>query len=600
MENTEIQDRIKALEEELILLKANLPKGKTVFTPPEISPVFDKAEKIVSEYFDKLKLNPQEGTISIEDERYILVRASSLSNEFFENFSANFPEKSRDEAFSLAKQFLFDIGHVIGLEDAKKFHEKMHLDDPISKLSAGPVHFAHAGWANVDILPESKPSPDENYFLKYHHPYSFEADSWLKTGRKTNSPICIMNAAYSSGWCEASFGIELTAVEISCRAKGDDCCTFIMAPPSKIQNYLDAENLINKKKEKVEVPYFFERKHLEEKLRKNEEMLKTAQNIAKIGSWEYDLSSKKLTWSEELYRIFEVIPEESENLEHDYFSRLSPEDQIIVGTCFENCAAHGKPYQLEHKIYLKNNKVKSLFCIGTPFYDKEGSINKIYGIAQDITENKNQHEALLANLREKEVLLKEVHHRVKNNLQIISSLLNLQSGFINNKEIESLYTESQHRIKSIASVHELLYQSEDLSQIPFKKYLNKLVGDLLFSFLGTDNKVDVQINTSEKFDIDTSIPLGLLINEIVTNSLKHGIKDVPNPEIYIQIFKTDEKQYTLKIGDNGLGYQVQTKRETPATLGLMLIYELAEQLNGAVEKLEKGFGTHYELQFKTN
>jgi hypothetical protein len=102
----------------------------------------------------------------------------------------------------------------------------MAVHDPIEKLSAGPIHFSFSGWAFVDILPESAPSPDENFYLIYNHPFSFESDAWLKHGRKTNFPVCIMNAGYSSGWCEESFGLRLVSTEVECLAKGDSNCQF--------------------------------------------------------------------------------------------------------------------------------------------------------------------------------------------------------------------------------------------------------------------------------------------------------------------------------------------------------------------------------------
>src|SRR5262249_54832443 len=135
---------------------------------------------------------------------------------------------------------LFDLAHAIGKSDAQKFHAKMGLSDPIAKLSAGPVHFAHAGWAFVDIDPASAPAPNDEFFLVYDHPYSFESDAWVRAGKSRKSPVCIMNAGYSSGWCEASFGIVLVATEIECRACGDARCRFLMAPPNRIEERLEA------------------------------------------------------------------------------------------------------------------------------------------------------------------------------------------------------------------------------------------------------------------------------------------------------------------------------------------------------------------------
>ena len=115
----------------------------------------------------------------------------------------------------------------------------MGVKNPIAKLSAGPIHFSYSGWAFVDIFPESKPSPDENYFLIYDHPYSFEAAAFIKEhGKTAKVPICVMNAGYSSGWCAESFGVRLDAEEIMCTAMGDKNCRFVMSSPQKLQEYV--------------------------------------------------------------------------------------------------------------------------------------------------------------------------------------------------------------------------------------------------------------------------------------------------------------------------------------------------------------------------
>jgi len=269
----ELEKRIEELEKTNTTLHEKsfeVPEGDTVSVPKEFKPLFDIAQKTVGEYFQRLRINPAKATIDIDGQRYLLVRASALSYDFLKTIKNLYANRGEEEAFAIGKNFLFDIAHVIGMEDAKNFHKKMNLTDPIAKLSAGPVHFAYTGWAYVDILPESSPTPDNNYFLIYNHPFSFEANSWMEAGQKTNVPVCIMNAGYSSGWCEESFGLPLTAVEISCKAKGDDNCTFIMAPPHRIKDHVkkhlkekDTANSINVN---LDIPSFFERKKLEEQM----------------------------------------------------------------------------------------------------------------------------------------------------------------------------------------------------------------------------------------------------------------------------------------------------------------------------------------------
>ncbi len=274
----ELENRINQLEAEIQQLKNNpfhISEGTTVKVPEAFKPLFDQAQQTVKEYFQNLTTDPTKATIEINDQRYLLIRASALSYEFLNTIKNLYSDRGEQEAFTLGKNMLFDIAHVIGMEDANNFHKQMRLVDPIEKLSAGPVHFAYTGWAFVDILAESRPSPDDNFFLIYNHPFSFEAESWLKAGVNPNSTVCIMNAGYSSGWCEESFGIPLTAVEISCKAKGDEHCTFIMAPPHKIQehidNYICSDSIQANDKVIYDIPSFFERKHIEEKLNKARE-----------------------------------------------------------------------------------------------------------------------------------------------------------------------------------------------------------------------------------------------------------------------------------------------------------------------------------------
>ena len=245
----------------------------TVQVPPEIEPVFAQAEEVVSAYFGSREDDASRGTIEICDERYVLIRGAALSVEFFALAKSLFGDGREAEAEEFARNILFDLAHAIGKSDARNFHAKMGLSDPIERLSAGPVHFAHSGWAFVDIFPESRPSPDEDYYLIYDHPYSFEADAWLTQGSTADFSVCIMNAGYSSGWCQESFGVTLVASEILCRAKGDDYCRFIMAPPERIEahikRYLSAQPDLSVQTGSYTIPDFFARKRSEERLRES-------------------------------------------------------------------------------------------------------------------------------------------------------------------------------------------------------------------------------------------------------------------------------------------------------------------------------------------
>ena len=214
---------------------------KTVRVPEALAPLFEQAQAYVARYFADQTSEPERARIEIAGQRYVLVRAGALSVEFYELVKRLYARA--DEAQSVAHGLLFDLAHAMGLSDAGAFAERMDVREPVARLSAGPIHFAYAGWAFVDISAESAPSPDQDYYLLYDHPYSFESDSWIAAGKSAEHPVCVMNAGYSSGWCEHAFGLPLVAAEILCRAKGDEACRFIMAPPDRIEqrirNYVE-------------------------------------------------------------------------------------------------------------------------------------------------------------------------------------------------------------------------------------------------------------------------------------------------------------------------------------------------------------------------
>ncbi len=200
---------------------------------------------------------------------------------------------------------------------------------------------------------------------------------------------------------------------------------------------------------------------------------------------------------------------------------------------------------------------------------------------------------------EKENLLREVHHRVKNNLQTVSSLLNLQARNTPNKQIKELVKSSQNRVTAMAMIHEMLYVRDNLSKIEFGSYVQELTQYLLRTVEQKDRKIDVTINIPDTLlSIDTAIPLGLLINETVTNSIKYGFRDVDEGKITIEIEKRYQNKFILKIADNGTGFPLDYDFKNSNTLGLRLIHNLARQLQGTIERLPTEEGTTYKLVFQ--
>ncbi|SFR68243.1 sensor histidine kinase [Maribacter stanieri] len=209
--------------------------------------------------------------------------------------------------------------------------------------------------------------------------------------------------------------------------------------------------------------------------------------------------------------------------------------------------------------------------------------------------------ALANQVHEKENLLKEVHHRVKNNLQTVSSLLSLQSRNIEAGPMKGLLKSTQNRVIAMAMVHEMLYMRSDISHIEYKDYVKELSEYLIRSIKGNDNNVDLKIDIPDiKLGIDTAIPLGLLINETLTNALKYGIESDDEGEINIKLQKdtTIEHCYVLEIGDNGIGFPETINYKNTKSLGLKLIHNLTRQLKGTIVRDPSKKGTNYIIKFQ--
>ena len=208
--------------------------------------------------------------------------------------------------------------------------------------------------------------------------------------------------------------------------------------------------------------------------------------------------------------------------------------------------------------------------------------------------------ALEKKLEEKETLLKEVHHRVKNNLQTVSSLLSLQSRTVADEKIESIIKGSQHRVVSMSMVHEMLYKRDDYSsKIELQPYVAELCEYLIRSVKGNTNNIATQLNLGEYcLSIDTVIPLGLIINETITNALKYGIPGDSKGTIKIQLDKKGQNTYEMYLGDDGIGFPEEVSPQNTKSLGLKLIHNLARQLRGSVMRAATDRGTYYQVTFE--
>jgi PAS domain S-box-containing protein len=230
------------------------------------------------------------------------------------------------------------------------------------------------------------------------------------------------------------------------------------------------------------------------------------------------------------------------------------------------------------------------------FTDTDGTF-KTSLIIRDITERKRAEEQIQASLKEKEVLLKEIHHRVKNNLQIISSLLYLQAGKTVDPGAIRALKDSQNRVRSIALVHESLYQSSNLAGIQIGEYTRGVASNLLESYGGRDRPVRLTVRMGAiRLSINAAIPCGLIINELVSNSLKHAFPEGREGEIRIQLARTDTGSLALTVSDDGIGIPEHVDFRSSPSLGLTLVSSLVAQLGGTIE-LDRRDGTTFTITF---
>ena len=229
--------------------------------------------------------------------------------------------------------------------------------------------------------------------------------------------------------------------------------------------------------------------------------------------------------------------------------------------------------------------------------DSEGGVEGIVCVAQDISERKHTEQLIRAALEEKNVLFKEIHHRVKNNLQVISSLLNLQARQIADPESLEMLKESQNRIRAMALIHEELYRSETLARIDFGDYVESLTEHLLDSYGAGVEKIRLTSDIAPiSLSLDTAIPCGLIINELVTNSLKHAFQSRHGGEIRVELCKQPDGNHALTVCDDGAGLPPRLRIEETRSLGLRLVRTLTEQIGGKIVVSSNG-GARFEIQF---
>ncbi|MDJ1185235.1 PAS domain S-box protein [Roseofilum casamattae] len=473
-----------------------------------------------------------------------------------------------------------------------------------------------------------------------------------------------------------------------------------------------------------------DRQQAEANLAKSQQLLAAAQKVAGLGSWEFDLSSERIFWSDRVFLIFgrdptwDCAPTYLEYVEHYH-----PEDRQVFQHTMARAISEGAEFSLELRIVRPSSEIRSIWVHGHPILDRRGKTIKLFGIIQDITQRKqveialrenetryrtlvshipgaiyrslvdenwtiefisdaiatitgysarelmsqtvsglarlvypedlsrirqeietalseaipfeleyrmvardgtihwvygkgqgvwNEQQELVyldgaifdvsdrkktetqlkASLAEKEVLLREIHHRVKNNLNIVYNLLDMQSKTAEAPAIEELLEDSKKRLETMALIHQKLYLSNSLSHINFAEYIHSLVQSIWASYGARTQGIDLQIEAEPvDLNIETAIPTGLTINELATNALKHAFPEGRSGTVWIKFRQIENEQLDLKVIDDGIGFPSDRNWQTSPSLGMHLVHILAEQLDGKLEITLQN-GTIFHLVFK--
>ena len=325
--------------------------------------------------------------------------------------------------------------------------------------------------------------------------------------------------------------------------------------------------------------------------------LADAQSLARLGNWTLDLVANKLTWSDEIYRIFGLEPQEFEANYEAFLATIHPDDLDYVNVAYTASVESDVPYDIIHRIIRKDGEVRYVHERARHDKDRNGKVLRSLGTVQDVTRRVMDEQEIKKSLHEKEILLKEIHHRVKNNLQVIMSLLYLQSQNTEDRKVAELFLESRDRVQSMALVHEQMYQSRDLSNIAVEDYIQTLLQNLFQSYNASDINLEFEIGNI-MLSIEQAVPCGLVVNELVTNSLKHAFQNYSGPDkktIYVKFGNSNGKSL-LEVSDNGSGLSADYDLEGAESLGLMLVNTLVDQLDGKID-IDTSSGTRFLITF---
>jgi len=341
-----------------------------------------------------------------------------------------------------------------------------------------------------------------------------------------------------------------------------------------------------------------QRKQTEEALQASEERFRSLVESTSDWIWEVDQKGVYTYVSPQIRNLLGYAPEEV--IGKTPFDLMPADEAHRISEIFKSIALNQESIRnLENINRHKDGHLVVLETSGVPFYDSHGDLGGYRGIDRDITERKVFEERLEVSLREKETLLRELYHRTKNNMQVISNLIDLQAAAVEDEHTLKLFKETQNRIKTMALVHEKLYQSKDLSNLNLKDYINDLANAVLGSYQLRGDKVSLTVDVDAvSVAIDTATPCGLIINELMSNSLKHAFPGERRGAVSLVLHQSEEGEIDLRFSDNGIGLPEGFDIRNTRSLGLTLVRNLSvTQLKGTID-VRADHPTEFHIRFR--
>jgi PAS domain S-box-containing protein len=340
-----------------------------------------------------------------------------------------------------------------------------------------------------------------------------------------------------------------------------------------------------------------DRKHAEEELRKSEYLRRMAQEITRVGTFEWNIVTGVNTWTPELEALYGLPPGGFAGTQEAWEQLVHPEDRARAVAAVQRAFEKSETVEDEWRVIWSDGTTHWLAGRFRILRNEKQKPLTLTGVNIDMTERKQAEEALKKSLGEKEVLLKEIHHRVKNNMQVISSLVDLQADQVGNAEIKAVLQDVTHRVRSMALVHEKLYQSADMARVEFAEYAEGLLHYLWRAHGTSSSGIRLSLDLEPvALSVNAAVPCGLILNELASNALKHAFRDGKGGVVAVSLRADPEGRVHLKVRDNGAGLPKGLDWRRSKSLGLQLVQIFSQQLHADVN-VSASEGTEFMVSF---